>query len=242
MRVSVPVILLALFISLLVGAIVGAVWGGRANPCDSTRVVAYCSSVSQTGWNIREIQRSEEFLCVSRNLDKYLDAAITQRPPVLCAMIWRAAFLTGTREQISKAGKVCWALDNTLSASLVPLDLATDRSLAHWMLLGPGASPEFLSRMLVALADRDPSQWGAVDYTPFLVRLMDSSVSTEERILSAYALARWRGGTREGEQAEETLKSLATTHSTAVEYMKLLEVLGTQGWSRSSGSRPTTDP
>ncbi len=152
---------------------------------------------------------------------------------VLWVMVWRAAFIHGTREQVADIFESCMAATHPGESTLIPHDLATfDLPLAGWLLLESGATSEAVVSFLARLADNDPADWGwrPEDYTGNLEFLMRSSSIPAIKAHAAYCLARWKGESTLGQEAQGIVKDLAKDDATVAYLQDRLQYLGTHGW------------
>jgi len=207
-------------------------------------VVAFAKSKDEGALSFWEFHRTPEFVYICNHLDEMVDVTEKEKSRTLWFMLWRAAYLTGSREQIAKVfNRYMVSEHSPFTPNYVVHDLSHDGLLTDWLLFNQDSivSEGALNSLIVGLADRSPDSWGhqpTLDYTPILTALMRSTerpIST--RILAAYALARWSGSTPLGLEAQDALASWAEEDYVAKDLYNSLQVLGTEGWVR-----PETQP
>lgn len=217
-------------LALALGFIAGRQQTTRAGSCEVETVLQRCLQRESGEHNIGTLLASPEFGCVASHLDAFLNPTLVDQSGALSILVWRAAMLCGDDTQVSRASQICWCTKSILSADLIVSDLADNPTLAS-RLLTPEAPRPFLERFLVAVADRDPAQWGFLDYEPFLSESMNKEdLPLDLRIPAAYALSRWRGEEPVGRKALDLLREWSLHSTMARQYLDFQQTLGGRGW------------
>jgi len=233
----------------LVCGFVGGYLYPRLSPSlGEERLLKYCKRMdSRGGKRIWVWQRSEEFQYIRQHLDKYVNNSelISKTDsPSLSMMVWRAAFLFGSNKDISAAFDTCVGDANEVMA----VDLASvyalreTKVLTDWLML-KWADEESVRLFLTTVVNKAPDRYGHLDYTPVLIDLMHHAKEEETRMHAAYCLARWKGGTKLGEEALSVLKSAKGKMAkwAARNFLDHIRMVGTHGWEDPQRStQPST--
>jgi len=235
----------------LLSGVVGAILGfgcalalvGLARQANSTEglsrndVVAFAKSKDEGPLFIWELQRTPEFLYVCNHLNEMIDIADMEKSRTLWLMVWRAAFLTGSREEIAAVfNRYMLSRYAPFTPNYVAHDLSYDPVLADWLLLKPVVGEDALATFLHGVGHQSPDSWGYQngDYVlPLTVLMRSTERPASIRALAAFTLARWGRATQLGKEARDMLSTLAAKDDTAKTLYETFQVLGAEGGSGS---------
>ena len=234
-------------VAIAAGFVIGALWQAVMRPDEEDKltdasVLAFCAQRDNSAmWDIEEIQRTPEFRHVERHFGRYLsEYGKDVLSETLAVMMWRAAFLFGSYEQIEEAFRAC-ILRATSSHSGRYVVIAMD--LSSWMadeyrlsLLMRTENESYVRAFLQLMADVGPREY-VRDYVSLLAQLMDAAPHPNTRVAAAYCIARWEGESDLGDRAIGVLEKAASEgDSWAHDSLESLSVLGRHGWD-AQGTR-----
>lgn len=253
-----------LIASLLVGFAGGYLLGTRASRGSREKVLEYSQKMDSdpSAGNISLLQRSEHFQYIREHLADFIGdpKLVSERDSyALSEMVWRAAFLFGTENDIARAFDACIHKGgHVIVRDLASYD-ATHRvvgpegqrahmDLAGWVLIGlvdgtgGGVSGDALRTFVLGLRQRPFDSYGPLDYRPILIWLMRNAKEEETRVYAAHTLGLWSGETEIGKEALRVLHDAQKRKNfSAIMFLRDIERFGTHGWEDPpSGTQPAT--
>ena len=253
-----------LIASLLAGFAAGYLLGTRASRGSREKVLQYCQKMdSEHGTGINLLQRSEQFQYIREHLADFIGdpKLVSERDSyALSQMVWRAAFLFGTENDIARAFEACiykaghvivrdLATYDAMHRVVGPEGQRATMDLAGWLLIGladgtgGGVSGDALQTFVLGLSQQ-PLDSSGLDYRPILIWLMRNAKEEDTRVYAAHSLGRWSGETEIGKEALRVLHDAQKRKNVwAPMFLRRIERRGTHGWKDPpSGTQPATRP
>lgn len=173
----------------------------------------------------RELQRQPEFRIVIDNLDAAIDLKELPESLILSRMVWRAAFLFGTDDQVARAFERCWAA--TPGGDIVAEDLASKPAGELWTYLRrPGrVSDEAIQRFCYGTLCN--ISFRRDEYALFHVTLQQMANNPRRpigtRAACAYVLAIWFPDDAVGREGERIVRAAAEVDAGAAAALSLMK-------------------